>query len=157
MAGKTISEKILSAKSGVDAHAGDVVVCRVDGALGTDASVPMAIDYFEAMGGERVRDPEKLAFALDHYAPPPNRDTTRLHTRTRDFARAHGIHLWEVGDGIGHQLMVESGAKQFKARFSGPGMRWTRSGAQNLLPIRSAILSHTFDQLFAAAIALPPN
>jgi 3-isopropylmalate/(R)-2-methylmalate dehydratase large subunit len=109
MPGKTISEKILSAKSGVDAQAGDVVVCRVDGALGTDASVPMAIDYFEAMGGERVLHPEKLAFALDHYAPAPNRDTTKLHTRTRDFARVHGIHLWEVGDGIGHQLMVESG------------------------------------------------
>jgi len=109
MAGKTISEKILSDKSGVDARSGDVVVCRVDGAMGTDASVPMAIDYFEAMGGERVLHPEKLAFALDHYAPAPNRDSTRLHTRTRDFARVHGIHLWEVGDGIGHQLMVESG------------------------------------------------
>jgi len=109
MAGKTISEKILSTKSGVDARAGDVVVCHVDGALGTDASVPMAVDYFEAMGGGRVRDPEKLAFALDHYAPAPNRDTTKLHTRTRDFARAHGIHVWEVGEGIGHQLMVESG------------------------------------------------
>jgi 3-isopropylmalate/(R)-2-methylmalate dehydratase large subunit len=107
--GKTISEKILSAKSARDARAGDTVVCRVDGALGTDASVPMAIDYFNAMGGTRVIDPHKLAFALDHYAPAPNRDTTRLHQRTRDFAAAHGIHLWEIGEGIGHQLMVESG------------------------------------------------
>jgi hypothetical protein len=59
---------------------------------------------------------------------------------------------WPIGSG-----MVESGAKQYKARFSGTGMRWSRSGAQNLLPIRSAILSRTFDQLFAAAIALPPT
>src|SRR5215475_11439699 len=109
MAGKTISEKILSTKSGGEARAGDTVVCRVDGALGTDASVPMAVDYFEAMGGERVLDPQKLAFALDHYAPAPNRDTTKLHARTRDFAKKHGIHLWEVGEGIGHQLMMESG------------------------------------------------
>jgi 3-isopropylmalate/(R)-2-methylmalate dehydratase large subunit len=109
MPGKTISEKILSAKSGRDARAGDTVICRVDGALGTDASAPMAIEYFKAMGGERVRDPEKIAFALDHYAPAPNRDTTKLHTITRDFAKEHGIHLWEIGEGIGHQLMVESG------------------------------------------------
>jgi hypothetical protein len=34
--GKTISEKILSAKSGVDARAGDVVICDFDYALGTD-------------------------------------------------------------------------------------------------------------------------
>ena len=27
----------------------------------------------------------------------------------RDFAALHGIPLWEVGDGIGHQLIVESG------------------------------------------------
>ena len=107
--GKTISEKILSAKSGVDARAGDVVVCRVDGALGTDASVPMAIDYFDAMGGECVVHPERLVFALDHYAPPPNRETARLHQRTREFAARHGIEVWEVGDGIGHQLMIESG------------------------------------------------
>src|ERR1700677_2079103 len=68
-ASRTISEKILSAKSGENAMAGDVVVCNVDCALGTDASVHMAIDYFEAMGGARVRDPERLVFALDHYAP----------------------------------------------------------------------------------------
>lgn len=59
---------------------------------------------------------------------------------------------WPIGSG-----MVESGAKQYKARFSGPGMRWSRSGAENLLPIRSAILSHRFDQLYAASIALPPS
>ena len=59
---------------------------------------------------------------------------------------------WPIGSG-----MVESGAKQYKARFAGTGMRWSRSGAQNLLPIRSAILSRNFDQLFAAALALPPT
>ena len=109
MSGKTISEKILSAKSGQDARAGDVVVCRVDYAMGTDASVPMSVDYFEAMGGKRVLNPQRLVFALDHYAPAPNRETTRLHQRTRDFGAAHGIEVWEIGDGIGHQLMVERG------------------------------------------------
>jgi len=107
--GQTISEKILSAKSGRDARAGDVVVCEVDCALGTDASVPMTIGYFEAMGGEHVVHPERLVFALDHYVPAPSRETTELHRRTREFAKRHGIHVWEVGDGIGHQLVVESG------------------------------------------------
>ena len=55
------------------------------------------------------KHPERLVFALDHYAPATNRDTARLHQRTREFAHAHGIELWEVGDGIGHQLMIESG------------------------------------------------
>jgi hypothetical protein len=46
---------------------------------------------------------------------------------------------------------VESACKQYKVRFSGPGMRWSRSGAERLLVIRSAILSDQFDQLWRAA------
>jgi 3-isopropylmalate/(R)-2-methylmalate dehydratase large subunit len=109
MAGQTISEKILSAKSGKRAYAGDVVVCPVDCALGTDGSTPMAIDYFEAMGGTRVLNPRSIVFALDHYAPAPSRHTAQLHQRMRDFAAVHGILLWDVGEGIGHQLVVETG------------------------------------------------
>lgn len=109
MPGKTISEKILSAKSGRDSRAGDVVVCNVDHALGTDGSVPMALDYFAAMGGKRVFDAKRIVFALDHYAPAPSRATTQLHQRMHEFAAEHGILVWEVGEGIGHQLMVESG------------------------------------------------
>ena len=109
MAGKTISEKILSAKSGRDARAGDVVICAVDCALGTDGSTPMALDYFEAMGGTRVHDASRVVFALDHYAPAPSRETAALHARMREFAARHGILLWDVGEGIGHQLIVESG------------------------------------------------
>src|ERR1017187_6626831 len=109
MAGKTTSEKILSAKSGMDARAGRVVVCSVDCAMGTDGSAPMAIDYFEAMGGRSVRDAARIVFALDHYAPAPNRAIALLHQRLRAFAGQFAIELWDVGDGIGHQLMVESG------------------------------------------------
>jgi 3-isopropylmalate/(R)-2-methylmalate dehydratase large subunit len=109
MAGKTISEKILSARSGQDARAGDVVVCRVDAALGTDGSVPMALDYFRAMGGTGVSDSRRIVFALDHYSPAPSRHTAQLHQRMREFAAEHGIELWDVGEGIGHQLVVERG------------------------------------------------
>lgn len=59
--------------------------------------------------------------------------------------------LWPIGSG-----MVESGAKQFKSRFCGPGMRWSRQGAENLLPIRAAILSRRFNQRWQAAQNLPP-
>src|SRR5882724_1313295 len=109
MRGKTISEKILSAKSGTDARAGDVVVCKVDCALGTDGSTPMAIDYFNAMGGKNISDPKRIVFALDHYAPASSPATKKLHERMRKFATEHGILLWDVGEGIGHQLIVESG------------------------------------------------
>lgn len=53
--------------------------------------------------------------------------------------------------------MVESAAKQFKSRFTGPGMRWSRNGLQRLIPIRSAVLSHSFDSLWNSVFIPPPN
>lgn len=46
---------------------------------------------------------------------------------------------------------VESGIKQFKARLAGPGMRWSRAGADRMLVIRAAVLSDSFDALWRAA------
>ena len=43
---------------------------------------------------------------------------------------------------------AESGCKQYRARFAGPGMRWSRSGAERLLPIRTAIMSRRFDDFW---------
>jgi hypothetical protein len=46
---------------------------------------------------------------------------------------------------------VESGIKQFKARLTGAGMRWSRTGAERMVVLRAAVLSGTFDDLWAAA------
>jgi 3-isopropylmalate/(R)-2-methylmalate dehydratase large subunit len=69
----------------------------------------MALDYFAAMGGGRVNSPGRIAFALDHYAPPESAHAVQLHARIREFAENQGIRLWEAGDGIGHQLIIEHG------------------------------------------------
>ena len=74
--GRTLSEAILSSKSGGPARAGDIVVCEPDLILGTDGSTPMALDYFEAMGGEAVADATRILLACDHYAPPTSTTTT---------------------------------------------------------------------------------
>jgi hypothetical protein len=51
---------------------------------------------------------------------------------------------------------VESGAKQFKARFSGPGMRWSRPGIERLIPIRAAIMGNQFDDLWPSIYSSSP-
>ena len=107
--GKTISEKILSAKSDTDARAGDVVVCDVDLVIGTDASTPMTIGYFEKMGGERLFDASRVVFSLDHYSPPSTPKTAAFHDQVRAFARRHGATVFEVGEGISHQVAPERG------------------------------------------------
>lgn len=60
------------------------------------------------------------------------------------------IQGWVIGSG-----MVESGAKQFKARLAGPGMHWSRQAAERILPIRSSIQSGRFDKTWKAAYNLP--
>jgi hypothetical protein len=52
--------------------------------------------------------------------------------------------------------MVEGGAKQYQARLCGPGMRWSRPGAQQLIPIRTAILSGRFADLWQEVYNSPP-
>ena len=66
MTPQTIAEKILSAKARRAVRAGDVAVCAADRVIGTDASTPMAIDYFERMGGEGLFDSTRVLFAFDH-------------------------------------------------------------------------------------------
>lgn len=46
---------------------------------------------------------------------------------------------------------VESGIKQYKTRLTGPGMRWSRAGVKRMVVIRSAILSGSFNDLWAVA------
>jgi len=59
---------------------------------------------------------------------------------------------WVIGSG-----MVEGGAKRYQARLCGPGMRWSRKGAENLTPVRTAILSGRFGERWRAAQKLPPT
>jgi 3-isopropylmalate/(R)-2-methylmalate dehydratase large subunit len=129
---KTISETILSAKSGTDAYAGDIVVCNVDLVIGTDASSPMAIAYFEKMGGRHLFDPARVAFALDHYAPPSTPKTATFHDQVRAFARQTGARLYEVGEGISHQLVAEEGRVVPGDLVIGADSHTVTCGAMNL-------------------------
>jgi len=70
--------------------------------------------------------------------------------------RMQYLEMREEGYPIGSG-MVESAAKQYKARFAGPGMRWSREGAKQLLPVRTAIMSKRFDKMWSFAYNSPPN
>jgi len=59
---------------------------------------------------------------------------------------------WLIGNGA-----VESEAKQFKHRLTGPGMRWSRKGIENLIPIRAAVMGDRFDELWQQAKTIPKN
>ncbi|MCX6000269.1 MAG: 3-isopropylmalate dehydratase large subunit [Chloroflexi bacterium] len=106
--GKTLAEKILSEKSGTNARAGDIVIARVDLAFVQDGTGPLAVRQLEASGFTRLANPQRAAVFLDHASPSPSRELSNDHMLLRDFARRTGATLFEVGDGVCHQLVPES-------------------------------------------------
>ncbi len=92
MAGKTISETILSAKSKSDARAGDIVVAALDLTYSHDGNRPLAMDLLTSMGTDKVWDPARYILFLDHH-PSPNALSAAAHTKLRDFAIQQGVRL----------------------------------------------------------------
>jgi len=109
--GKTLAEKILSQKSQSDARAGDIIISTVDLVFAQDTTGPLTINQFRASGFERLANPQEAALFLDHAAPSPNRELSADHMLLRDFARQSGCLIFDVGDGVCHQIVVESLAK----------------------------------------------
>jgi len=105
--GKTLAEKILSLKSGTDAKSGDIVIANVDLVFVQDTTGPLAIKQFEESGLRTIAAPEKTAIFLDHAAPSPTQQTSNDHMLLRRFARETNCHIYDVGNGICHQLVAE--------------------------------------------------
>lgn len=107
--GKTIAEKILSIKSGQDARANDIVVANLDFVMGQDGTSPLAIQAFREMQAAGVFNPQKIAMVIDHSSPSPLQGVSELHQQMRSFAREQGIILYDIGEGVCHQLLPEQG------------------------------------------------
>jgi len=108
--GSTIAEKILGAHSGGGTvTAGQVVVARVDFAMVHDARAANALKVIGRVGAKSLPFVTKTALVLDHYSPPPNAEAANTHSAMRAFAGEHGAVLYDVGDGICHQVLPEGG------------------------------------------------
>lgn len=106
--GKTLAEKILSQKSGTDTYAGDIVITKVDLVFAQDGTGPLAVRQFKASGFEQVANPERTAIFLDHASPSPASELSNDHILLRDFTKETGSLLFEVGEGVCHQIVAES-------------------------------------------------
>jgi 3-isopropylmalate/(R)-2-methylmalate dehydratase large subunit len=108
--GSTIAEKILGAHAaGKAVKAGEVVVASVDFAMVHDARAANALKMIARLGAKSLPFASRTAFVLDHYSPPPNAEAANTHAEMRAFADAHGSVLYDVGDGICHQVLPEGG------------------------------------------------
>jgi 3-isopropylmalate/(R)-2-methylmalate dehydratase large subunit len=127
--GQTIAEKIISAHADKHVTAGEFVVAQVDAATASDTTAPMAIRAFESMGGQQVWDPNRIVLVIDHASPAPNERVANLHAMMCDFARRQNCRLFEAGEGICHQLMLEQEIVRPGALFVGADSHTCTCGA----------------------------
>ncbi len=105
--GHTIAEKILSAHSGKELSAGDFAVCGVDFAFGQDGTSSIIIDRIKELGVKELKT--KFCMVIDHGAPSPSEGVSKVHKKMRDFARDYRVKLYDIGCGVCHQVIPESG------------------------------------------------
>ena len=106
---KTLSEKILSNKSGSDVYAGQIVTIKPDIALSHDNTAAISQIFFQ-LGVDKLDDPSRHVVILDHCVPAANEIHAMNHKLIREFTANYGIeNFFDIQSGICHQVLMEKG------------------------------------------------
>ncbi len=109
---QTITQKILAAHAGKDyVEPGELILAKVDIALGNDITAPLAIRAFRDVGAQKVFDRERVVLVCDHFAPNKDIASAIQVQIVRQFAQEQNlVHFYEGGDmGVEHALLPEKG------------------------------------------------
>ncbi len=111
MSAMTFAEKALARAAGrASTRAGEIVEVSPDRILSHDNTAAIARIFYQELGARRIARPEKVCIVLDHASPPPTPKHAQYHAETRTFVQEQGIsHFFDVGRGICHQVLSETG------------------------------------------------
>ena len=107
MNAQTIAEKILSKHAGKNIYAGDFAICKVDFTFGQDGTSSIIIDRIKELGIKKLKT--KFCMVIDHSAPSPSEGVSRVHKKMRDFSQEFKTEIFDIGCGVCHQVIPESG------------------------------------------------
>ncbi len=110
--GMTLTEKIIAAHAGLErVEPGQLVLAKVDLALGNDITSPIAITQITSHGVEKVFDNEKIALVPDHFTPNKDIKSAEQVQMMRNFVKKFNIkNFFEIGEmGIEHVLLPDRG------------------------------------------------
>ncbi len=107
----TLAEKILSEHTGKEVKPGEIVISPIDGALFQDGTGPLSVRQLLELNITKLANPSRTVFFLDHAAPSPRKELSNDHILLRDYAGKTSAHLYDVGDGVCHQIMAEEYAR----------------------------------------------
>ncbi len=106
--GLTIAQKLIAAhlRSG-EMVVGNDIGLRIDQTLTQDATGTMAYLEFEAMGVDRVKTEKSVAY-IDHNTLQSGFENADDHRYIQSVTSKHGIWFSRPGNGICHQVHLES-------------------------------------------------
>jgi len=106
---QTFSEKVLSAKAGKSAKAGEIVTVSPDYILSHDNSAAI-VKEFHKLEIKKVKSPEKIVIVLDHVTPASSEIYAQNHKDIRAFVKEQQIpSFFDIHHGICHQVFAENG------------------------------------------------
>ncbi|MFZ5943242.1 MAG: aconitase/3-isopropylmalate dehydratase large subunit family protein [Bacillota bacterium] len=105
----TIAEKILSRKAGKSLYAGDFATVSVNALMIHDSNAFTTVEAFKKFEKKKILPGTDVVMVMDHFSPSSTEAAANMHIKMRQFAAGQDLTLYEVGDGVGHQLMCEQG------------------------------------------------
>ncbi len=108
--GKTVSEKILQNHSQDEVLPGKIVWLDIDILSARDFGGPNVVKNYEReYAGLPLADPARTFFTFDLCAPACTLRYADNQQLCRDFARKHGVRVFDVDSGIGTHVLMEEG------------------------------------------------
>jgi homoaconitate hydratase family protein len=147
--GKTFAEKILAQKSGrKEVHPGEIVTVRPDRLLSHDNTAAIVEKIFGDLAEFGVANPDMHVVVLDHVVPASTEKDAENHKAIRAYVHRYGIkHFYDVGTGVCHQVMVETG-------LAVPGTLAVGSDSHTCMYGALGIFATGIDRTEAAALLL---
>ncbi|GAA3789000.1 aconitase family protein [Amycolatopsis tucumanensis] len=103
-------EKILARAGGRSSvEPGEIVIANVDRLIMHDLSGYLTAGVFDRIPGAQVRYPDRVVMVFDHQFSPPTERQAEVLEFNREWARRHGIHLFDCGSGNIHHVLVRRG------------------------------------------------
>lgn len=100
-------ERYLAAAAGLqNVGPGQDITVNVDLVMAHDVTAPLALAPYREIGVDKVFDPKKVLFVIDHVYPAPSVQARQSHRDMRAFAHEFGFPILE-GEGVCHQVISE--------------------------------------------------
>lgn len=108
---KTMTEKILTQKTGRSVQPDEICFFDVDCVMTHDVGTAGVVPLLETYGTRTLAEGVRPVVVLDHFVPATNLSHAASHKTAREFVRRWGIaDFYEIGrGGICHQVLLEDG------------------------------------------------